>query len=219
MNDQPPMPPRQTQGRGCLFYGCLTLIVLFVVVGFTGYLGYRKLSSFVDQFASKEPMELAPVHFTEEQKARMQLRLREFADGLQTGAPGKPLTFDGDDLNLLLASSEKFRRLADHVRLRIEDGEVKGQVSLRFGDLGAPVFQDRYLNGEGSFKVSLREGHLVVSPSEMSVNGKPLPEKYLAAIQQENLAQAANDDPDVAATLEKLETIEVEESALKVVPK
>jgi hypothetical protein len=184
-----------------------------------GYVGYRKLSTFVDQFASQEPMPLAPLNFTEEQKGRMQLRLREFAEGLRTGHPEKPLVFDGEDLNLLLHSSEQFRRLADHVRLRIENGEVKGQISLRFGDLGAPVFPDRYLNGEGSFKVSLREGRLIVSPSELTVNGKPLPEKYLAAMQQENLAQAANDSPEFSTTLEKLESIEVEGSTLKVVPK
>lgn len=219
MNEHAQQPPRPRKGGRCFLYGCGTLLVLGLVLVLMAYLGYRKLNKVLDQYLAKEPMDLPALTFTDEQKGRMQLRLREFGDALRPGNPVPPLTLSSEDLNLLLASTERFRALGESVRLRVEDGEVKGQVSLRFGDLGAPVFKDRYLNGEASFDVSLRDGQLVVVAQELTVNGQPLPEEYQKAIGQENLALAANENADFKAALEKLDRIEVEGSALTIVPK
>jgi len=219
MNEHTQQPPPPKKGGRCFLYGCGTLLIIGLVLVLMAYLGYRKLNKVLDQYLAKEPMDLPALTFTEEQKGRMQLRLREFGETLHPGNPVPPLTLSSEDLNLLLASTERFRALGESVRLRIEDGEVKGQISLRFGDLGAPVLQDRYLNGEASFDVSLRDGSLVVIADELTVNGQQLPEEYQTAIRNENLAQAANDNPDFAAAMEKLDRIEVEGSTLTIVPK
>jgi len=219
MSEHMQQSPRPKKGGRCFLYGCGTLLVLFLVLVLMGYLGYRKLNKVLDQYLAKEPMDLPALTFTEEQKGRMQLRLKEFGDALQPGNPVQPLSISSEDLNLLVASTERFRQLGEHMRLRIEDGEIKGQVSLRFGDLGAPVFRDRYLNGEATFAVSLREGLLVVVADKLTVNGQPLPDEYQTAIREENLAKAANENPDFTAVVEKLDRIDVEGSTLIIVPK
>lgn len=221
MNDpQPPRPPRR---KGCLFYGCLTLAILSLAVLVGGGLGlyflYQKAEAFVDEYAGTEPMELPAVRYTEQDREGLEERVHIFADALAEGKPTVPLVLKGEDLNMLLASSADLKALADGVRLQVEGDEVQGMVSLKLGDLGAPFFKDRYLNGEASFNVSLADGRLTVSPSKVVVNGKALPEEYLAAIRQQNFAESVNQNPEVMKTLEKLETIEVKDGVVKVVPK
>lgn len=206
-----------------MFYGCLTLAVLFVAVliggGLGSYILYKKAQAFVEEYAAAEPMDLPAVRYTATDMERFEERMRIFSDGLAQGKPTVPLVLKGEDLNMLLASSADLKVLSDGVRLQVEGDEVKGMVSLKLGDLGAPFFRDRYLNGEISFNVSLVDGRLTVSPSEILVNDKPVPEEYLAAIRQQNLAESANQDPALTETLDRLDTIEVRDGTVRVVPK
>jgi len=218
-----PQPQSPRPRKGCVFYGCLTLAILSLAVLVGGGVGlyflYQKAESFVHQYASAEPMELPAVSYTEIDKEQFSERLKIFADGLAEGRPTVPLVLKGQDLNMLLASSPDLQVLSDGLRMSVDGDEVTGKVSLKLGDLGAPFFKDRYLNGEASFKVSLVEGRLAVSPSAIRVNDQPIPEEYLAAIRGHNFAESVNQDPELMVTLEKLDTIEVRDGTVKVVPK
>lgn len=218
MTDQSPPRPR----KGCLFYGCLILVALFLamVAGLSigGYFVYKKAEAFVDQYAAMEPVELSQLQYTEEQTDDFKERMRVFIDGLGEGMSTAPLVLQGEDLNMLLASSSNLKTWADGVRLSVEGNEVKGQISLRLGDLGAPFFKDRYFNGTASFKVSIEEGELIVSPSSISVNGNVLPDQYMAEMREQNLAVGISQDPDLAPTLEQLESIEVKDGTVTVFP-
>jgi hypothetical protein len=222
MND-----PQQQQSprprKGCLFYGCLTLAVLSLAVLVGGGIGlyflYQKAQAFVEQYAAAEPMELPAATYTQEDLAQFKERLQAFGRGLEQGQPSLPLELKGEDLNMLLASSADLKVLSDGLRLKVVGDEVKGIVSLKLGDLGAPFFKDRYLNGEASFKVSLSEGKLTVAPTKVLVNDKSLPEEYLTAISEHNFAESANQNPEMTQTLEQLQTIEVKDGAVSVVPK
>ncbi|MCU0772665.1 MAG: hypothetical protein MUE94_12990 [Verrucomicrobia bacterium] len=218
-----PDSPSPRRRKGCFFYGCLTLAILSLAVlvggGLGLYLLYHKVEAFVEQYAAPQPMELPAVRYTQADQEMFQERLKIFADGLAQGKPTVPLVLKGEDLNMLLASSADLKAFSDGIRLKVEGDEVKGLVSLKLGDLGAPFFKDRYLNGEASFQVSLAGGRLTVSPTEIRVNDKPLPEEYLKAIRDHNFAESANQNPDFANTLGQLDSIQVQEGAVKVVPK
>ncbi len=218
----PPLQPEKRR-KGCLFYGCLTLVILCLAVlvggGLGLYLLYQKAEAVAEKYAATEPMELPQVHYTQVDQDLFQERLKTFADGLAQGKPTVPLTLQGEDLNLLLASSPDLKVLSEGVRLKVEGDEVKGLVSLRLGDLGFPFFKDRYINGEISFQVSLADSRLTVSPREIRVNDKPLPGEYLAAIRQHNFAESANQNPDLKQTLDQIESIEVKDGVVKVAPK
>lgn len=221
MSNQQTQP--QKPKKGCLFYGCLTLAILSLAVLVGGGLGlyflYQKAEAFVHQYAAAEPMELPDVRYTDIDMEQFESRLTIFADGLAEGKPTVPLVLKGEDLNMLLASSADLKAFSDGVRVKVEGDEIKGQVSLKLGDLGAPFFKDRYLNGEASFNVSLVDGRLAVSPSKIVVNDQPMPEEYLSALRQQNLAESVNQNPDAMETLQKLESIEVKDGAVRVVPK
>lgn len=216
---QPNSKPR----KGCLFYGCLTLGILSLAVliggGIGMYVVYRQVTAVVEEFASTEPMELPKVRYTEIDQEQFDKRLKIFAGGLAEGKPTVPLVLKGQDLNMLLASSDDLQALAEGLRVSVEGDEIKGMISLQLGDIGSPFFRDRYLNGEASFKVSLQDGQLAVSPSEIVVNGKAIPQSQLDKLREFNLVDAINQDPDVMETLNRLDVIEVKDGTVKVIPR
>ena len=216
-------PPIQKPKKGCLFYGCLTLVVLSLAVlvggGLGLYLLYQKAEAFVEQYASTEPAPLPEVRYTQDDQQLFDERLKIFAGGLAEGKPTVPLVLKGEDLNMLLAASEDLAVLAQGVRMKVEGDELKGSVSLKLGDLGAPFYKDRYINGEASFRVSLAEGRLTVSPTQIVVNERPIPEDVLKAIREHNFAEGANQNPEFARTLDQLDSIEIKDGTVKVVPK
>ena len=221
MNEQPPQAPKRR--KGCLFYGCLTLAILSLAVLVGGGLGlfflYQKAEALVEKYASTEPMDLPKVQYTQMEEEQFEERLKIFADGLEQGKPTVPLVLKGDDLNMLLASSPDLKVFADGVRLKVEGEEIKGKMSLKLGDLGAPFFRDRYLNGEASFKVTLADGKLTVTPTAIQVGDKSIPEQDLSKLRELNLAEGVDRNPEVMKTLNKLEAIEVTNGVVKVVPK
>jgi hypothetical protein len=86
--------------------------------------------------------------------------------------------------------------------------------------VGLPVFRGRYLNGNGTFSVSLRNGALHVVPVSLtSVKGRPVPEVYMDKIRRQNLAQNMNNDARARAALDQLADIQVKENQLILVPK
>lgn len=214
--------PSQKPKKGCLFYGCLTIAILSLAVLVGGGLGmfllYKKAESFVDQWASLEPMELPAVHYTEADREQFEARLKTFIDGLgQEGSPAT-LTLQGEDLNMLLASAKNGSTLTERVRARVEGNQVRGHVSVQLGDLQAPFFRDRYVNGEVALTVSLQNGRLIVQVAELVVNGTPLPEEYLAPLREQNVAEALAQDPDLTQILEKLSQIVVTNDTVQLVP-
>ena len=219
--DSPQTNPKPK--KGCLFYGCLTLAVLSLAVLVGGGLGlyflYQKAEAFVSQYAAEAPMQLPKVKYTQFDKEQFDERVRIFAEGLKDGKPTVPLVLKGEDLNMLLASSPQLKTLSDGVRLKVEGDEIRGRVSLKLADLGAPFFKERYINGDAAFRVSLENGRLTVTPSEILINGKALPNDYLAALSEHNFAEGANQNPEVTQTLERLESIEVRDGAVRVIPK
>jgi len=216
-------PPTQKPKKGCLFYGCLTLAILSLAVlvggGLGLYLLYQKAEAFVNEYSSTDPVTLPEVGYTQDDLGAFEARLEGFAQGLGTDAPAVPLVLKGEDLNMLLALDPELKVFADGLRVSVEGDEIQGRMSMKLGDLGAPFFRERYLNGEASFKVSLENGRLTVSPSQIVVNGRPMPDQYLEGTRSQNFAESFNQDPDVQSTFEKLDTITVTNDTVIVVPK
>lgn len=204
-----------------MFYGCGTMVFLFLVLAMMYFVGVTQLKRFADHVTSPEAAPLPPLAFTQGEKAQMRARLSAFAHALTEGKTSDPLVLGGNDLNLLLASTDQFNHMADHVRFRIDEGEVRAELSIPFGDLGSPRYRDRYFNGEGVVKVKVENGKLVVFLDELSVHGRALSKpyhQYLQAIRAINYAQSVNDDPEISAVLERLAAIEIKGSTLTVVP-
>jgi hypothetical protein len=211
MTDQPPVKRR----RGCLFYGCLTSSILALVVLAGLLLGYLKI---LNTFTDTKPMALPTVNMTEAEMAQVRQRVDTFSQDIRSGRSPNPLTLSGDELNALILTDPNLGKLKGQLYVNIEDNQIKGQLSVPTARIGLAMFRHRYINGSGTFNVSLTNGTLYVTAQSLSVKGKPIPEKYMQQVRLQNLAQGFNDDPKVSVGLNKLQSIDVKDGKLVVVP-
>ncbi len=202
-----PAPPRSR--RGCLFYGCLTCIVLALITGLLAVVAVRAVKNKLNAYTDSQPMQLPKVEMSDADYDRLQQRVAVFADAMQQGKPSEALILSERDINALLARSSQMKPVADKVHVSMDGSQVKGQVSIPLSGLGW-VGRGRYLNGEATFDVSLKNGVLIVTAQEVKVKGRPLPETFMKQLRRENLAKDAYKDPKNAEVLRRLDTIQID---------
>jgi hypothetical protein len=218
MNGQPPKPR-----RGCFFYGCITGLVLLFLIAVGGLIalhyGKKALTGLVNQYTDTQPMTLPTVQMSSADLEKLKKRFEAFEEAVRAGHPTPPLVLTADEINALVASSPDKQSLKGKFYLSFDGDRVKGDVSLPLGQIGWKMFRNRYLNGSGTFNVSLRNGILFVAPQTLAVKGKPLPETYMQGLRNANLAAALTNQPDAMAVVQNLQDIQVKDGKLIVTPK
>ena len=215
MSDQPGRKPR----RGCLFYGCLTGIVCLVAILVALLLGVHLVKKMLNEYTDSQPLPLPAVQMTPAQIEQVQQRVTAFWDAVRAGRTAPSLELTSDEINALIATNADFQGWRGKLYVTLEGDKVKGQLSFPLAQLGLPRFHGRYLNGTGIFSVSLQNGLLRVMPQEVRVKGKPLPATYMDRIKTENLVTQATANPGAADALNKLQSIEIKDGKLIIVPK
>ena len=211
--------PTPKTRRGCLFYGCLTGVVCLVAILVAFLLGLHLFKKMLNEYTDAQPMPMPAVQMTPVQVEQLQRRVDAFAQAVRAGRTTPPLELASDDINALIANNPDFRGWHGKLYVTLDGDKVKGQVSLPMSRLGLPLFHGRYLNGSATISVSFKNGVLQVIPQELLVKGKPIPSVYMDRIRSENLATQANDNPRSADALSRLQSIEVKDSKLLIVPK
>ena len=206
-----PAPKR----RGCLFYGCLTSVVLLLLAVLLAFLAARFVKNKLNAYTDAEPLKMPKVEMTDAEFQTLQARVKTFASALEQGKALEALTLTERDLNALIARSGNTKELADKVHVSLSGKEVKGMVSIPLSGLGW-LGKGRYLNGDATFKVSLENGVLIVTAEEVRVKGVPIPESVMGPLRRENLAKDAYKDPKNAEAIRKVESIRVEDSQVTV---
>jgi len=201
-------PPKR---RGCLFYGCLTCVVLALVTLLLAFLAVRAVKNKVYAYTDGQPMQLPKVEMSDAEYQSLSQRVKTFGEAMEQGKSAEPLILTERDINALLAKAANMKELADKVYVSVNGNQVKGQVSIPLSFLGW-LGRGRYLNGEATFNVSLENGVLIVTAQEVKVKGKPLPESFMTQLRRENLAKDAYKDPKNAEAIRKLDSIEVQDS-------
>jgi hypothetical protein len=201
--------PQPRKGRGCMFYGCLTCVVLLLLACALAVAGAFWVKNRIYAFTDAAPKELPKVEMADAEFQALQQRLQTFGDAMEKKMRSEPLTLTEREINALLAKSPNMKDLADKVYVSLHDDQVKGQVSIPLNGL-VWFGRGRYLNGEAAFNVSLENGVLIVTAQEIQVHGKPIPESVMSALRQENLAKDAYKNPEHAEALRKLDSIHVQ---------
>ena len=186
MNGQPPKPR-----RGCLFYGCITGVVLLLCLAVGGLIAvhYAKkaLTGLVNTYTDTKPMMLPTVQMSPADLDKLKKRFADFEEAVKAQRPTQPLVLTADEINALIASDPDQKALKDKVYVSFDGDRVKGEMSVPLKDLGWKIVRDRYLNGNATFNVSLRNGTFFVSPQTIEVKGKPVPEMLHAGTPQRQL--------------------------------
>lgn len=201
--------------RGCLFYGCLSLIIVALLVVTVGILGYffvkRTAEGWMRDYTDVAPARLERVEYSREETAVLQRKVAEFQKALESGTNLVELTLTAEDLNALISAQ---RELKDKLFVRIDNDQVRGDISMPLSDMGPLKLGGRYLNATVAFNIVLTNGVLDVRLRDAKVNEKPLPAMILSELKKNNLAQDLQKDPRSAADVAQFDTIQVTNGAV-----
>jgi hypothetical protein len=210
-------PPKAQ--RGCLFYGCIAGGVCLLAVLVTFLLLLRMANKALNQFTDTRPTPLPALHLSQPEIEETQRRFNIFRDAASAGRPTPALELTSDDINALLNNTPEFQEAKNKIYIKMENGQLQAQVSVPMSDLGLSVFKGRYLNGTGTFSVSLQNGQLTITPVEILVKGKPLPKPYMDKMRQQNLAMGINNNPRTSVAMNRLQDVQIRDGKLVLVPK
>lgn len=210
--------PQIKRRRGCLFYGCLTgcILALFILMGVL--LGLHHLRKMVNNFTDSQPTVFPATRSSPEQVKELDQRVAAFRAAVEAHQPTAPLALSADDLNALVAAKPEAQALRARFHVAIDADQLKTQVSLPMGQFGVPFFKGRYLNGTATLGLSVRDGKLDVSALAVSAKGNSLPAVYADQLRQ-NFTTQLNMDTNVAAAFAQIQSIEIKDGKLLIVPK
>ena len=214
-----PAKPR----RGCLFYGCLTGILLLIIVVGASVAGYfaikKKLNALLDNYTDTQPMALPTVHMSSEDYAKLTDRWKNFENSLQTHKDVAPLVLTSDEINALIENGYTNSKSIGRFYITIDGDKLKGDLSLSLESLSPRIFKGRYLNGSSTLDVTLRDGVFIVSPQSIDVKGKPLPSETMDVFRNLNFAGGLTNDPHAMTIIHELQSVEVKDGKVIVMPK
>jgi hypothetical protein len=205
--------PQEKQGRGCFFYGCLTSIVLSILLVLAVYFAIR---SVVHSFTSDKPIALAVVSATPEQQADIRARAERFIAAFKAGESGVSFKISGDEFNQLLMSLPQLEKFKDVARVSFVGDRA---VAVLSAPLTAFGFSDRYVTGEASLKIGLQRGELVVHVLDFKTPLGETPPEALRELSSQNMAEQLMDNPDARIFIAKLATLEIKDGVLLLVTK
>ena len=106
MSDQiapPPVTPasEEAKRRGCFFYGCITVLIVLVLVGIAFFFavryGLNKIAAIAEQYTETTPMTLPTVQMSATDYEQLDKRVTAFADAVNARKPTLPLVLTGDE--------------------------------------------------------------------------------------------------------------------------
>jgi hypothetical protein len=220
-------PARAPRSRpGCLFYGCLTLAILALVIGgaigIGLYYGVKKFDQTVQDYTATTPADLPAVAMTDAEYSALDQRFAAFGVDLRDGRATEPLALTSDEINALLNRSKAMEDWKGRIHVWMEGEELRGQVSLPLDPIAeGPILnrlEGRYLNGAAHLSVGMENGRLAVRLRNMEVNDRIIPVEIMQRLSTINLAEAAYDNPDSTSLLSRIREIQVKDGRLVITP-
>ncbi len=164
-------------------------------------------------------MSLPTVHLSPAELRQVEDRVDNFRQAVKEHRLTSPLALTPDEMNGLIVSDQDLESLKGKLYVSITNNVLSAQMSVPMEDAGLPLFKGRYLNGTGTFAVSLKSGVLRIVAETFFAKGRPLPEVYMQQVRKQNLARNLNSNPRVSVALDSLQAIDVKDGKLLIVPK
>ncbi len=205
----------EKKGKGCLFYGCLTLLIMgLVIIGVVAY-GAWRLKEFAVANTEEQPLEFSEVEVSPEMAEATKKRIEEFTNAIKEGKSTATLKLTARDINGLLYNDEEFRKTGIKMEVDFEDDKATGRISIPLGELSpGGILSGRHLNGIASLKISGESGLVVVTIDSFEVRGKPLPEIIMQELRRHNWAERMYGDPESVAIMKRIKSLEVQDGML-----
>lgn len=221
--EQPPRPgikPKKKGGANGFLFGCLIVAVVLVIVGVIGVRGCMSFfDNLIDEYTQETPRELPLPEPASQEDIKVLLDdVTEFYESLKEGRATRELGLSAQDLNLLIHNHPQGAPFQGHVFFRIENERLLGEVSAPLDEISERT-RGKYINGTAGFRVLLKDDQLEVYLESLEVGGNPVPKAFLEGFSRENLARDINKDEEAMKGIRKLESIEIKDGRLWLVPK
>jgi len=214
LGSQPSQPVQQKSGKGCLFYGCLTVLIIGVLSIAVIFFAVR---AFVMKVTEDKPLALPVVTITQEESQQALSKLRAFEQKLNGNAPteGEVLTLNERELNSLLLAVKDLEALRDSLRVHIKGSTLGLEYSQSLVPMG---MSGRYVNMLAEVDASVDRGILHILIRELKVAGSSFAEGIVKS-------QSADADigpqitgkyPNVQRLVSKIERAEVKDGVVRI---
>jgi hypothetical protein len=210
---------QKKSGRGCLFWGGIIAAVFFLFILLTVYAGFRYVKNMIAEYTDTKPLPAPTLHLSAVEITNLQQRVHLFDQAIKSNKPVEPLSLSADEINELIAHEAISNASPARLFFSFNSNQVQAQLSVPTDGLGLRMLRGRYFNGSGNFAVALHDGRLNVNIKSLSVKGRPLPEKFLQPLREQNFADGWTNDVSFNEAIAKLEEIKIENGKLIVIPK
>lgn len=183
MQAPPPLePPKPRSRRGCLLSGCLSLLVIAILIPTCLYFyGRNRLNRFVEEFTSTNRTVFPELALSARQTAQLEERLARFQADLEAGRQPGPFNLTADELNALITREAW---LHDKVRVAFSNDLALVQMSIPLQGMPIPMFQEklrgRHLNATAALHFDLASSKtnraLEIKVRSVTLNTKTPPE-------------------------------------------
>jgi len=197
--------------KNCLVYGCLSAVVLGVVMILIAIFGARYgLKKLVDNYTSAVPTKMPAVQYTPSDLTSLTNRLEAFRLEADAMTNAVTLSLNAQDINTLVDALPELQRYKGRLHFDIQTNTIKSQISLPLDELKMDALKGRYLNGKADVKVQVINGKLDVRLEDMEVSGVKASGAFMTQLQNENIAKDMNSDPEIKKILQRVESLTVE---------
>lgn len=219
MTIQSPRRPTLSENRGnCLLYGCVTLVLVAVLVSIFGWLTFRYAVGQVrERYTAAAPINLPAVNMAQDRIDATIESVDQFSDAVEDGEPAPALVLDQDQINALIQHHPDFSDIAHTVYVTLEDDTITGDLSIPID--GIPGFGGRYFNGSATFKAALEDTGVTLYVDQASYKGEPVPENILQSFRAINLVENWQSNPEADDFTNNLESFEIKDGILTITPK
>lgn len=198
------------KGRGCFFYGCVTVIILAVLLAVAALIGGRMIYKKVHSATSATPAAVEPVKLSDKDGDTLVNQVAEYKKAIASGQSMPPLELTSDQLDYLVRNSPDAAQLRNNAQVIITNNEIQAALSIPMDHI--PGFKGRFLNGQARFSLEVKDGTMFVNMKSMEVKGKPIPNDFMQGLKR----PFAIDDP---ALLKNIEKAEIRDDKLIITPR
>jgi len=218
---------QQSRGRGCLLYGLVTAVLVFIGVIGGIYFGTRKAVRYaIETYTTNAPTTIPALQISPLQQRNLANDLlKQFEARANSQAP-EDLVLDEQQLNALISQPSEMRPYKGHVYLEPQGEELKAFVSLPLDQfkqwqefaqkMGGTNYAGRFLNGLAYVNLVVTNGTLMVAPRKVVVAAKSLPDQFLKQFPWSALTQPINDNANFRSALQRVEAVTVQDSKVHV---
>lgn len=206
------------KGRGCFFYGCLSVVAIVLVAIVAGVVGVRiAYTKGVERFTTTNSVAVAPVKLSTNQGEPVLKRLNDFTTDVKSGKAVEPIELTGDELDYVVRNSESGSKLRNSMHLMITNDQLRAQISLPLDMIGWEKLKGRYFNGDATFDARVENGVLTVDVKSAEMNGQALPAEVTAGMKNINWQPQPHEAS--ADLFRNLEKVEIKDGKMILVPK